>query len=172
MRNNNKVLGKPEVAFAGTKAVVEALSGSPGMVAYATDTGAVGIRGASAWIWDLRQFSINMVIGNGLAVITSGSCGYIEVAFAGLITSVELLADTSGSCVIDIWKDTYANYPPTDADSITSATPPSLVGAAKSTNSTLTNWTKTIAAGDILGFNVDSCNTIKQVTLCIRGTKT
>lgn len=78
------------------------------------------------------------------------------------------MADQSGSIVIDIWKDTYANFPPTDADSITSATPPTISAAQKSQDATLTSWTKAIAAGDILAFNVDSCSTITRVVLVLK----
>jgi hypothetical protein len=84
-----------------------------------------------------------------------------------------MLADQSGSVVIDIWKDTYANFPPTDADSITSATPPTIPATnQKAEDTSLTNWTKTFAKGDILGFNVDSATTIKQATLSLSGYKT
>jgi hypothetical protein len=123
--------------------------------------------------WVDNTFGVDVVIGNVIgAVISTGVKLYVEMPYAGTITSVRILADTSGSAVVDIWKDTYANYPPTDADSITSATPLTLVGATKNENTNLTNWTKTFSAGDILAFNVDSCATIKQLTISIRGTKT
>ncbi|GAI52053.1 unnamed protein product, partial [marine sediment metagenome] len=76
--------------------------------------------------------------------------------------------DISGSIVIDIWKDTYANFPPTDADSITASAPPTISTAQKSQDATLIGWTKTINAGDILAFNVDSCATITRVTLALK----
>ena len=34
---------------------------------------------------------------------------------------------TSGSIVIDVWKDTYANFPPIVADTITASAKPTLV---------------------------------------------
>jgi hypothetical protein len=97
--------------------------------------------------------------------------GYIEVPFACTITAVRLLADVSGSIVVDIWKDTYANYPPVDADSITAAAVPTLAAAIKYQDTTLTGWTVTVAAGDILGFNVDSAATVKIVTLSLTVTR-
>jgi len=36
----------------------------------------------------------------------------------------------------------------------------------------LTDWTKTISAGDVLAFNVDSAATITRVTLLLRVEKT
>jgi len=78
------------------------------------------------------------------------------------------VADQSGSIVIDIWKDTYDNFPPTDADSITASAPPTLSSAQKSTDTTLTGWTTTFAAGDLLAFNVDSVTDIERATLSLK----
>lgn len=115
--------------------------------------------------------AIELMIDGGGAVITTGVKGYIEVPFACTITRVTMLADVSGSIVVDIWKDTYANYPPVNADSITAAANPTISSATKSQDSTLTGWTTSIAAGDVLGFNVDSATTITKLTLSLRVTR-
>jgi hypothetical protein len=112
--------------------------------------------------------TITFVIDGGGSAITTGQKGHLEIPFACTITRVTLLADQSGSIVIDIWKDTYANFPPTDADSITASAPPTISSAQKSQDSTLTGWTTAIAAGDILAFNVDSCSTITRVTISLK----
>lgn len=83
-----------------------------------------------------------------------------------------MLADQSGGCVIDVWKDSYANAPPTNDDTITASAPPTLSSAAKSEDATLTGWTKTISSGDVLAFNVDSATTVTRVTLILDVTKT
>ena len=90
-----------------------------------------------------------------------------RVPFDCTIVGNEVYADASGSIVIDIWNDTYANYPPTDADSITASAPPTLSTATKSTDTTLTGWTTSLSAGDILKFNVDSISTVTRVTLVL-----
>lgn len=67
-------------------------------------------------------------------------------------------------------RDTFirgAAAPPTVLDSITASAKPTLSSAQKSENTTLTGWTKTLAAGDWLAFNVDSAATVKQVTLSL-----
>lgn len=116
----------------------------------------------------LRTRPLNFIIDGGGSVITTGIKGDLEVPFAWVdIVSVRLLADASGSIVIDIWKDTYANFPPTDADSITASAPPTISSATKSEDSTLTGWTQTGSAGDILRFNVDSVTTITRVTVSL-----
>jgi len=116
--------------------------------------------------------SINVIIDGGNAVITTGVKAYIPMPFAGEIISNEMEADQSGSIVVDVWNDTYANFPPTDADSITASAPPTISGATKSRDITLTGWTTTFSAGDILGFNVDSISTIERATLSLKVRRT
>ncbi|HEX2910382.1 MAG TPA: hypothetical protein VH186_06205 [Chloroflexia bacterium] len=100
--------------------------------------------------------------------ITTGIKGDLSIDFNCTIQSATLLADQSGSIVIDIWKDTLANYPPTVADTITASAKPTLSSATNATDTTLTGWTKTIAAGDTLRFNVDSATTVQRVTLILK----
>jgi len=105
-----------------------------------------------------------LIDGSGAAIATGSKRPFFAPAKCDW-TSVTLLADQSGSTVVDIWKDTYANWPPTDGDSITSTTPPTITSATKSTDSTLSGWTKAVTAGDIFLPNVDSCTTITWVVL-------
>lgn len=111
--------------------------------------------------------AIVFIIDGGGSAITTGIKGSIPIPFKCEILGVTMVTDQSGSIVVDIWKDTYANYPPTDADSITDSTPPTISASNKDTDSTLTDWTKTITAGDILMFNVDSVATVELATLTI-----
>lgn len=110
----------------------------------------------------LKLGNIPFFIDGGGAEIATGVRGWVEVGFDCTITAGRLLADQSGSIVVDIWKDTYANYPPTNADSITSATPLTISSALKSEDTTLSGWTTSVTAGNILYFNVDSIDTITQ----------
>lgn len=121
---------------------------------------------------NLPVVTITFIIDGGGSAITTGEKGHLEIPFAGTINRVTMMADQSGSIVVDIWKDTYANFPPTDADSITAAAPPTITTAQKSQDSTLTDWTTAIAAGDILAFNVDSITTITRVIISLKVTKT
>jgi hypothetical protein len=115
---------------------------------------------------------IPFIIDGGGSPITTGVKGYLTIPFSCTITQVTVLSTVSGSIVIDIWKDSYGNFPPVDADSITSATPPTLSGAVSSQDVTLTNWIKTITAGDVLAYNVDSATTVTLVTVSLRVTRT
>jgi hypothetical protein len=115
--------------------------------------------------------SIEFVIDGGGATITTGVKGYLEVPFACTVTAARLFADQSGSIVVNVWKDTYANFPPLVADKITASAPPTISSATKSQDTTLTGWTTAIAAGDILAFNVDSVTTIQRVTISLTVTR-
>jgi hypothetical protein len=120
----------------------------------------------------LRTASINYVIDGGGATITTGVKGDLVIDFACVIQSATLLADQSGSIVVNVWKDTYANYPPVVGDKITASAPPTISTATKSQDATLTGWTTSIAAGDTLRFNVDSVTTIQRVTLALKVLRT
>lgn len=113
--------------------------------------------------------AIEFVIDGGGSAITTGIKGDLEIPFACTIVANRVLLNTTGSIVVDIWKDTYANFPPTGADSITASAKPTVSSAAKSQDTTLTGWTTTIAAGDVLRYNVDSATTctIAVVSLTI-----
>lgn len=138
----------------------------------ATDGQVAKADGSGGVAFEDDDFGINFIIDGGGSAITTGVKGYLEMPFAGVIESNRVFADQSGSIVIDIWKDTYANFPPTNADSITASAPPTLTTADKSEDASLTGWTTTFAAGDVLGFNVDSITTVERVTLSLRGRKT
>jgi len=122
--------------------------------------------------WEDDVASLTFVIDGGGSAISTGEKGHLEVPFACTILQATLLADQSGSIVVDIWKDTYANFPPTDADSITASAPPTISSAQKSQDSMLSGWTTSIAAGDILAFNVDSAATITRCTVALKVKKT
>jgi len=116
--------------------------------------------------------SIIYTFDGGGSAVTTGLKGFLQIPFACTITEAVLLADVSGSIVVDIWKDTYANHPPTVADTITASAKPTLSSAVKSTDSTLTGWTTSVSADDILAFNIDSAATLTIAILVLSVTKT
>lgn len=113
------------------------------------------------------QSGIEAVIDGGGSAITTGVKGYIEVPFDCEIQAVRLVADQSGDIVVDIWRDSYANFPPVNADSITGGNEPELTADQKYEDTTLSGWTTSLSAGDWLGFNVDSAATVTLVTLSL-----
>ncbi len=121
---------------------------------------------------NIRTAALTAVIDGGGAVISTGIKGDLRIPFGCVIQSVTMLADQTGSAVVDIWKDTYANFPPLVGDSITAAAKPTISSNNKSEDTTLTGWTTAITAGDILRFNVDSATTIQRLTVVLEVLKT
>lgn len=120
-----------------------------------------------------EEASLEFIIDGGGGVIAADEQGHLEVPFDCEIQSVELLADQTGAIKVDIWKDTYANFPPTDADSITGGNEPEITaGNQKYQDTTLTGWTKSLSKGEILAYNVDSVTTIERVTVTLKVNKT
>lgn len=153
--NATITIGGTNIAFAqitGTGGGVTSVLGQTGAVTFAV--------------------SIPFIIDGGGVAITTGIKGDIEIPFSGTITANRLLADQSGSIVIDLWKDTYANFPPTIGDTITASAKPTLSAAAKSEDTTLTGWTTSVTAGQIIRVNVDSAATVQRVTLSLTLTRT
>jgi hypothetical protein len=117
---------------------------------------------------DELSAAIEFVITGGGSPIQVGLQGWIQIPFPCTINSVTLLADQSGSITVDIWKTTYANYSPgvhpVASDSICASDVPNINSATKSTDSTLSGWTTSIAANSILAFNVKVAAV--NITIC------
>lgn len=154
-------------ASAASTSATNAASSASGAATSASNAAA-----SAASLTNAAQASIGYTIDNGGTVISTGRIGNgVRVPFNCTITSVTLIADQVGSAVVDIWKDSYANFPPTAGDSICASAKPTLSSARTSLDSTLTGWTKSIAAGDVLFFNVDSVTTITNLTIILGVTK-
>lgn len=100
--------------------------------------------------------------------LSTGVKLYVPVYFDCTIVEATLLADVVGDTVIELWKDTYGNYPPTSADKITASAPLTLSSAIKTTDTALTGWTTAISAGDVLAVNIVSVSTISLLTLSLK----
>ncbi len=158
---------------------ITTFDGTEGFYTTQTPTG-TPVNAAGIWS-DLRTYmqkgqvsNIEFVIDGGGSALTTGIKGYLEIPVACTISVATLLADQTGSVVVDVFRCVYSAFaPPThpaSADKITASAPPTISSATKSQDSTLTGWTKTLAAGDILGFNVNSATTITRVTISLKVT--
>lgn len=103
----------------------------------------------------------------GGAVLAIGDKVDFFVPISGTITRATMLADQSGSVVVDIWKNTYANYPPVVGNTITAAALPTISAALKYQDSILTGWSTTLTAGDTLRFNVNSVTSITRLVVSL-----
>lgn len=116
--------------------------------------------------------ALEWVIDGGGITISARTWGTLKVPFACTITSATMEADQIGSIIIDVWKCTFAQYAPpttpTVANSICGAARPTIASAAKSSDTSLTGWTTSLAAGDVLTFVVPITPTaITRVTLTL-----
>ena len=132
--------------------------------------------GTLRYIFDMvairDRITRTFVIDGGGGVISTGQKGHLDFSYNCALKRVRLEADQSGSMVIDIWKDTWANAPPTVADTICASAKPTLSAAQFYEDTTLTGWNRHIAKGDIVAFNVDSCSTITRVTVSLEVVRT
>ena len=120
---------------------------------------------------NLQRGVVYFVLDGGGSAIEPGVKSWVQIPYSGTIASHELTCNQTGSIVLDLWKATYANFPPTAAGSITAAAKPTLSNAQKAQDSTLTGWTKTIDAKDYIRLNVDSASTVTQCVLTVHITK-
>lgn len=170
--NQGETGAQGETGFPGATGI-QGPQGSQGETGFQGETGGQGGQGETGLQGETgisagQIESINFIIDGGGQAIETGLKGYIRIYQESTIEQADLLGGETGAIQVDIWKTDYNNYPPTDSDSITASAPLSFTGAIKSTDSTLTGWTKTINAGDILGYNVDIETNITRVTVALK----
>lgn len=116
---------------------------------------------------------IAMVISGGGQGLIVGRYGDFVVPFNCRISQSELLADVAGSLVVDIRRTTFANFPPTAADSIVGSKPPTLNNEIKSQDNALNTWTFQLNDGDVLRWIITSITTpITQITATLQVSRT
>ena len=146
-------------------------SGYSGISGYSGKSGYSGVSGYSG---QGGVGALEFIIDGQGAAPSAGIKGDVEVPFACTINAATLAGDASGYVSLDIWKDSYANYPPTVADSIITASGTALgySGDIKYQDATLTNWNKSIAAGDVIRYNVNGASGSTRVLVSLKVTKT
>jgi hypothetical protein len=137
--------------------VLTVSGGSPALPTWAPSTAGFGVE------------TIGITIDGGGAVITTGSKGFKYIQENCTVTGWTLIGKESGSCVIDVKKCNYAGFPSTT--SIAGTEKPTLTSAQNNQDQTLTTWTASLSAGDILEFVVNSVATITRVSLFINISK-
>lgn len=109
--------------------------------------------------------NFQFIIDDGSGGITTGIKGQVEIPFDCNVTAAVLIADQSGSIVVDIKKATYAGFPTTA--SIAASAKPTLSSSQKMQDSTLSGWTVALSAGDIIEYVVDSATTVQRVLVSL-----
>ena len=110
--------------------------------------------------------SVGMVFDGGGSPPTVGSVGYVVAQFSGTIDQWAIVADASGSAVVDVWK--AAGAIPTIANTIAGSEKPTLSTQQLNSDTSLSTWTTAVSAGDVFGFKIDSVTTCTRLTVEVR----
>lgn len=121
--------------------------------------------------WSGLVSSVGAILDGGGSDIPANTIVYVRVPFACTINEFTVLADQSGSITVKVYKDTYANYPPNASDDISNGGL-ALSSVVKNTDTTLSGWTTSIAAGDVIAFtNTTAATTITSATCQLKVTR-
>ena len=108
-------------------------------------------------------------------VVTNGTTGNAQVPDNGTITGWTLVSTSaSGSCTVTVFKDTFANYPPTSPTDNIFTVQPALVSQIKNQDlaPTFVGSQATVTAGDWIGFTISGVALVSWVNLTLSITKT
>jgi hypothetical protein len=163
----NGVIAQNNSIISGSLSVTGSTSstGSGHIVTYNTASGLYSHTLPDIFISNIKSGSFGVTIDGNGGVITVGQRGYITVPYNGTISDWQMVADRTGSCLIDITKSTFAGFP--TQTSITGSAPVSMSSAQKASSSILTGWNTTITAGDVYGFTLISASLITRLNLII-----
>lgn len=109
--------------------------------------------------------SFGITVDGSGSVITTGNKGYAIMPYNATITGWDIISNTSGTCVVDIWKNTSI---PTSANTITGSEMPTLLNQQINSNNTINSWNKNISINDIISFNVLTASTVSRINLIIK----
>jgi len=117
----------------------------------------------------LRDSAIVMKINDA---DTTGVKGFIHVPFNCYITGYSVLADVACALTIDIWKDTFANFPPLVADTIidtgSGGVKPALAAAQGVYSTDIDHWTTLLSINDVIAFDVEATDGIvTEITITL-----
>lgn len=116
-----------------------------------------------------RIGSFGITIDGGGQTPTNGVKGYVTIPYDAVITGWDVIGNTTGNCVIDIWK---SNSFPTPSDSITGTEKPRLNTQQINRDDNLTTWNTIINKNNIIAFNLESSSVLTKINLIIKLIKT
>lgn len=130
-----------------------------------TGTGLLKRTGTDTWAVDPVIFTFGFTRDGSGEVLETGVVADVTIPYNCTLLGWTILADQTGSIVIDVWRDTLANFPPTNADSITNSHEPTISSAQKAEDTDISDWSSvTLLAGDTVRFNIDSVSAITRAT--------
>jgi len=103
---------------------------------------------------------------------SSGSSIGFEMPVAGSLQTATLITDNASDIEIQLWKDTFANYPPASPDNITGNSPLRTLSLRTLQVTALTTWTCCFAAGDWIVPRIIGCSGPTKVFMALRWNRT
>jgi hypothetical protein len=160
--------------WSGTKGD-QGISGFSGITLLSGYSGSVGsgLSGASglSGTWTGTD-TITYVLDGGEYPISNGIKGTLWFDYPFTIQDWIVLADQEGSIELDVWRTTYAGYPPNATNSICGSNVPAIIGATKARAVNISGWTTSISGGTALTFYVTSCSAITRAVLALKVMRT
>lgn len=122
-----------------------------------------------AVVWEYEDYTIPMVVGNGVTLIAPGMYGGVHIDVPGTIIAATCVAldGQVGSIVFDLWR-TVALTIPTVANTITASAKPTITSGVASQDTTLVGWSPVLAGNNFLFVNVDTASVFRKVLLSLR----
>lgn len=151
----------------GTEWIPLVQGSSPNDVTKRAESGLVASLGLTANLPSSIEYVIDGAGGNILPQVW----GYMTIPFDGNLNAAVMLANATGTVVMDVYKCTLAQFdPPTTpnaGNSISGGSPPTITASTKATIN-VSGWTRNFAEGDILAFVVTSATPgVTRVTLSL-----
>lgn len=123
---------------------------------------------------------MSMVSASDTVPVATGVKWEAEIAIPALSTVIDyalvgtpITGQTTGSAVVDILRDSLANYPPGAGDSIVGAgAKPTISGNVKNVSSSLTSWNTSLPATHFVRPEVISCTNLQRLMLVLYVSRT
>ncbi len=113
-----------------------------------------------------HPFGATFVSSDGSSALTAGATAYFVAPYACTIAAWSVTAN-AGTATVDIWKVAAGTAIPTSGNTITASATPALSSGTSVRSTTLTGWTTTVSANDIIGINLEVVATASYVNLTV-----
>jgi hypothetical protein len=147
-------------------------TGSAGSNGTNGSNGAAGATGATGPTGATGSTGSNQGFGAAFGSVASGSpalvadTAYITVPHACTIAAWNITVN-AGTATFDIWKVATGTAIPTSSNSITASAQPAISTGTAIHSTTLTGWTTSVSANDIVGINLKTVSTATFASIVV-----
>jgi hypothetical protein len=110
---------------------------------------------------------IGYIFDGGGSALTNGRTYTYFVPFACTIQAWNMTVDT-GTATVDIWKVASGTAIPTITNTITASALPAIASGTALHSTTLTGWTTSVSANDIIAFNLNTVASATMVSIVLQ----